>query len=139
MAGVSNANVAQIDEAQMGVDGRLARCERVIPALPPSEGEWSLRELGSCYPWPHGAASAAPTGSSRTSLRSAELQPRVGASPQAGQLAWMLAKGPRVIPIPGEQLLTRDGSRLGCRRRPRNGSPHQVARLDDILSSQGHK
>ena len=80
------------------------RAERVLPALPLLGGRArALREARHrVHPVePAWAASAAPTGSSRHFPAFAEVAAEVGASPQQVTLAWMLAKGSRVIPIPG--------------------------------------
>ncbi len=104
MAGVSNATVAQIDEAQKVLSGRLASVQNEFsPRFRSSEGELEhCEKLGIVFiPW-------SPMGGIGRSDRIeqhfpafAEVAEEVGASPQQVTLAWMLAKGSRVIPIPG--------------------------------------
>jgi aryl-alcohol dehydrogenase-like predicted oxidoreductase len=104
MAGVSNATVAQIDEAQKVLGGRLASVQNEFsPRFRSSEGELEhCEKLGIVFiPW-------SPMGGIGRSDRIeqhfpafAEVAEEVGASPQQVTLAWMLAKGSRVIPIPG--------------------------------------
>jgi aryl-alcohol dehydrogenase-like predicted oxidoreductase len=104
MAGVSNASVAQIDEAQRVLGGRLVSVQNEFsPRFRSSEGE--LRhcdELGVAFiPWsPLGGIGRADR-IEQTHPAFAEVAAEVGASPQQVTLAWMLAKGSRVIPIPG--------------------------------------
>jgi aryl-alcohol dehydrogenase-like predicted oxidoreductase len=131
MAGVSNANVAQIDEAQRVLNGRLVSVQNEFsPRFRSSESE--LRhcdELGIAFiPWsPLGGIGRADR-IQRNHPAFAEVAAEVGATPQQVTLAWMLAKGPRVIPIPGSS-------------RPETAvaspaaaaitlTPEQVARLD---------
>ena len=104
MAGVSNATVAQIDEAQKVLGGRLVSVQNEFsPRFRSSENELAhCEELGIVFiPW-------SPMGGIGRSDRIEENFPafaqvaaEVGASPQQVTLAWMLAKGTRVIPIPG--------------------------------------
>jgi aryl-alcohol dehydrogenase-like predicted oxidoreductase len=104
LAGVSNATVAQIDEAQRVLGGRLASVQNEFsPRFRSSEGELEhCEKLGIVFiPW-------SPMGGIGRSDRIegnfpafGEVAQEVGASPQQVTLAWMLAKGSRVIPIPG--------------------------------------
>jgi aryl-alcohol dehydrogenase-like predicted oxidoreductase len=131
MAGVSNATVAQIDEAQKVLRGRLVSVQNEFsPRFRSSERELDhCMQLGIVFiPW-------SPLGGIGRSDRIEEAFPaftevaaEVGASPQQVTLAWLLAKGARVIPIPGS-------------RRPETAiasaaaaditlTPDQVARLD---------
>lgn len=104
MAGVSNATVAQIDEAQRVLGGRLVSVQNQFsPRFRSSEGELAhCEQLGIAFlPWsPLGGI-----GNTERALRDhpafAEVAAEVGASPQQVALAWMLAKGSQVIPIPG--------------------------------------
>ena len=105
MAGVSNATVAQIDEAQQ-VLGRPARqrAEPVLAALPLVGGR--ARALREARPRVHPvepawAASAGPTTSSTRTPPSRPWPRRSAPAPSRSRSAWMLAKGSRVIPIPG--------------------------------------
>jgi aryl-alcohol dehydrogenase-like predicted oxidoreductase len=104
MAGVSNATVAQIDEAQQVLNGRLVSVQNEFsPRFRSSEDELAHCEhIGVAFiPW-------SPLGGIRQADRIAvefpafaEVAAEVGATPEQVTLAWMLAKGQRVIPIPG--------------------------------------
>ena len=104
MAGISNATVAQIDEAQEVLGGRLVSVQNEFsPRFRSSEGELAHCEhIGVAFiPW-------SPLGGIRQADRIAvefpafaEVAGQAGASPEQVTLAWMLAKGSRVIPIPG--------------------------------------
>jgi aryl-alcohol dehydrogenase-like predicted oxidoreductase len=104
MAGVSNANVAQIDEAQQVLGGRLVSVQNQFsPRFRSSERELEhCEELGIVFiPWsPMGGIGRADD-IEHTYPAFAAVAKEVGASPQQVTLAWMLAKGSRVIPIPG--------------------------------------
>jgi len=104
IAGVSNATVAQIDEAERVLGGRLASVQNEFsPRFRSSEGELEHCEsLGIAFiPWsPLGGIGKADQ-IEETHPAFAEVAAELGASPQQVTLAWMLAKGSRVIPIPG--------------------------------------
>ena len=104
MAGVSNATVAQIDEAQRVLGGRLVSVQNEFsPRFRSSERELEHCEsLGIAFiPWsPLGGIGRADR-IEETHPAFAEVAAEVGASPQQVTLAWMLSKGSRVIPIPG--------------------------------------
>jgi len=104
MAGVSNATVAQIDAAQEVLGGRLVSVQNEFsPRFRSSEGELEhCTRLGIAFiPWsPLGGIGRADQIEARFPAF-AQVAAEVGASPQQVTLAWMLAKGPRVIPIPG--------------------------------------
>jgi aryl-alcohol dehydrogenase-like predicted oxidoreductase len=104
MAGVSNATVAQIDEAQRVLGGRLASVQNQFsPRFRSSEAELAHCEaLGLAFlPWsPLGGIGRADA-IERDHPAFAAVASEMGASPQQVTLAWMLAKGSRVIPIPG--------------------------------------
>ncbi len=104
MAGISNADPDQIRQAQEILDDRLVSVQNQFsPAFRSSERELDLcTRLGIAFlPW-------SPLGGIR---RAAGLGERFGAFARIGQehgvsaqqvcLAWMLAKSPVVIPIPG--------------------------------------
>lgn len=103
-AGVSNANPAQIDEAYEILGGRLVSVQNEFsPSFRSSEPELvRCEELGIAFlPW-------SPLGGIGNMARLeaqgspfAQVAKEVGASPQVVCLAWMIAKGDRVIPIPG--------------------------------------
>jgi aryl-alcohol dehydrogenase-like predicted oxidoreductase len=104
MAGISNATVDQIDEAQRILGGRLASVQNEFsPRFRSSEGELQHCEsIGVAFiPW-------SPLGGMRRADRIAtefpafaQVATEVDATPEQVTLAWMLAKGSRVIPIPG--------------------------------------
>jgi aryl-alcohol dehydrogenase-like predicted oxidoreductase len=104
MAGVSNATVAQIDEAQRVLSGRLVSVQNQFsPRFRSSEGELEhCEKLGLVFiPWsPLGGIGRADDIEHSHPAFAAVAQ-EVDASPQQVTLAWMLAKGSRVIPIPG--------------------------------------
>jgi aryl-alcohol dehydrogenase-like predicted oxidoreductase len=104
MAGISNATVAQIDEAQRVLGGRLVSVQNEFsPDFRSSEGELAHCEaLGIAFiPWsPFGGIRRAAGLPSRHAAFG-EIAAAHEASPQQITLAWMLAKGSRVIPIPG--------------------------------------
>ncbi|QFZ23719.1 aldo/keto reductase [Saccharothrix syringae] len=104
LAGVSNFNPAQIREANEVLGGRLASVQNQFsPAFRSSDPELELcAELDIAFlPWSPlgGIASAADLGSRFAAF--AEVGAAHGVSPQRVCLAWMLAKAPQVVPIPG--------------------------------------
>ena len=104
MAGISNANPDQIREANEILGGRLVSVQNQFsPSFLSSEPELELcDELGIAFlPWsPLGGIKSAAELGSRFSVFQ-EVADEVGASPQQVTLAWMLAKSPYVLPIPG--------------------------------------
>jgi aryl-alcohol dehydrogenase-like predicted oxidoreductase len=104
MAGISNANPAQIREAQDVLGGRLVSVQnQYSPAFLSSRPELDLAtELGIAFlPWSPlgGIRRASGLGSSHTPFQ--EVAEARGVSPQQVCLAWLLATSPIVIPIPG--------------------------------------
>ncbi|MEU4006944.1 aldo/keto reductase [Streptomyces pseudogriseolus] len=104
MAGISNANPAQIRQAQEILGGRLVSVQNQFsPAFRSSEPELELcDELGVAFlPWsPFGGISrAGELGSSYAPF--ARVAQAHGVSAHQVCLAWMLAKSPVVVPIPG--------------------------------------
>jgi aryl-alcohol dehydrogenase-like predicted oxidoreductase len=109
MAGISNADPGQIRAAQQILGGRLVSVQNQFsPSFRSSEPE--LRrcdELGIAFlPWsPLGgisrAAALGTSGGPSTAGAIGEVAAARGVSPQQVALAWMLAKSPVVIPIPG--------------------------------------
>jgi aryl-alcohol dehydrogenase-like predicted oxidoreductase len=104
MAGISNANPQQIRQANEILGGRLVSVQNQFsPSFRSSEPELELcAQLGIAFlPWsPLGGISSAGDLGSRFSAF-AEVGKAHGVSPQQACLAWMLAKAPIVIPIPG--------------------------------------
>ena len=104
MAGISNANPDKIRLAIDILGGRLVSVQNQFsPAFRSSEPELRLcHELGIAFlPWSPlgGIKSAADLGDTYRSF--ADVANEVDATPQQVTLAWMLAKSPVVIPIPG--------------------------------------
>jgi aryl-alcohol dehydrogenase-like predicted oxidoreductase len=103
-AGVSNADVNQIREANEILGGRLVSVQNQFsPAHRSTEAELELcAQLGIAFlPWsPLGGISSARTLGTRF-LAFADVAQQHRVSPQQVCLAWMLAKAPVVIPIPG--------------------------------------
>jgi aryl-alcohol dehydrogenase-like predicted oxidoreductase len=131
MAGVSNANVAQIDEAQRVLDGRLVSVQNQFsPRFRSSEAELEhCEKLGIVFiPWsPMGGIGRADD-IEHTHPAFAAVAAEVGASPQQVTLAWMLAKGSRVIPIPGSSRP--ETAVASAAAADLSLSAEQVARLD---------
>jgi len=104
MAGISNANPQQIQQANDILGGRLVSVQNQFsPSFRSSEPELELcARLGLAFlPWsPLGGISNAGGLGSRFGAF-AEIGQAHGVSPQQVCLAWMLAKAPVVIPIPG--------------------------------------
>ena len=104
LAGISNADPDQIIEANEILGGRLVSVQNQFsPAFRSSELELELcDELGIAFlPWsPLGGISRArDLGSAYAPF--ARIAEAHGVSPQRVCLAWMLAKSPVVVPIPG--------------------------------------
>lgn len=104
MAGISNANPDQIREAHRILGDRLVSVQnQYSPAFRSSEPElWLCTELGLAFlPWsPLGGIGRARELGDRFAPF-AEVAAARGVSPQQVCLAWMLARSPVVIPIPG--------------------------------------
>jgi aryl-alcohol dehydrogenase-like predicted oxidoreductase len=104
MAGISNANPDQIRAAQEILGGRLVSVQNEFsPRFRTSEPELELcDELGVAFlPWsPLGGIGSAGGLGDRFPEFGRVAQDH-GVSPQRVCLAWMLAKSPVVIPIPG--------------------------------------
>lgn len=104
MAGISNADPDQIRQAGEILGGRLVSVQNQFsPAFRSSEPELRLcDELGIAFlPWSPlgGIARARELGSAYAPF--ARVAEAHGVSPQQVCLAWMLAKSPVVVPIPG--------------------------------------
>jgi aryl-alcohol dehydrogenase-like predicted oxidoreductase len=104
MAGISNANPQQIRLADEILGGRLVSVQNQFsPSFRSSEPELELcaQSDKAFLPWsPLGGISNASELGSRFAVF-AEVGREHGVSPQQVCLAWMLAKAPVVIPIPG--------------------------------------
>ncbi|MFC5267967.1 aldo/keto reductase [Kribbella qitaiheensis] len=104
MAGISNANPDQIRLANEILGGRLVSVQNQFsPAFRSSEPELELcDELGIAFlPWSPlgGISKAGDLGDKHPAFH--RIATELGISPQKLTLAWMLAKSPHVIPIPG--------------------------------------
>jgi aryl-alcohol dehydrogenase-like predicted oxidoreductase len=104
MAGVSNANIDQITQANEILDGRLVSVQNQFsPSFRSSEGELvACGELGIAFlPWSPlgGIGKARGLGEQHSAFD--RIAAEYDTTPQQVTLAWMLAKGPHVIPIPG--------------------------------------
>ena len=104
MAGISNADVSQIDEAQQVLGGRLVSVQNQFsPAFRSSLGELRhCADLGIAFlPWsPLGGISNAGELASRHAAFQGVADAH-GVSVYQVTLAWQLALAPVVIPIPG--------------------------------------
>jgi aryl-alcohol dehydrogenase-like predicted oxidoreductase len=104
MAGISNANPDRIRLADEILGGRLVSVQNQFsPRFRSSEPELRLcEELDIAFlPWSPlgGISSSSELGARHAAF--AEVADELGVSPHRVTLAWMLAKSPRVIPIPG--------------------------------------
>jgi aryl-alcohol dehydrogenase-like predicted oxidoreductase len=131
MAGISNANPDQIRTAQRILGGRLASVQNQFsPAFRSSEPELKLcDELGIAFlPWSPlgGIKNAADLATHYRPF--AEVASEVGATAQQVTLAWMLAKSPVVIPIPGSSRP--ETIRASAAAVDMQLTPEQVSRLD---------
>ena len=104
MAGISNANPDQIRQANDILGGRLVSVQNQFsPQFRSSEPELVLcDEMDIAFlPWSPlgGIGRAARVGATHEAFQ--RVADARGVSPQQVTLAWMLAKSPRVIPIPG--------------------------------------
>ncbi|MGX7828571.1 aldo/keto reductase [Actinokineospora sp. 24-640] len=132
MAGVSNLDPAEIRLAHQVLGGRLASVQNQFsPTFQSSAPELALcDELGVAFlPWsPLGGISAAGGLGGAFAAVGAEL----GASPQRVCLAWMLAKSPVVLPIPGSsrpESITDSAAAAEL-----DLSPAQIATLDAAVA-----
>lgn len=103
-AGISNASVAQIDEAQRVLGGRLVSVQNQFsPAFRSSLDELRhCAELGLAFlPWSPlgGITRSGALGERHAAFQQVALAHAV--SPQQVALAWELALAPVVVPIPG--------------------------------------
>jgi aryl-alcohol dehydrogenase-like predicted oxidoreductase len=104
MAGISNANPDQIRLANEVLGGRLVSVQNQFsPSFRSSEPELALcDELGIAFlPWSPlgGISSARRLGTAHAGF--GQVAQTLGVSPQQVTLAWMLARSPVIVPIPG--------------------------------------
>jgi aryl-alcohol dehydrogenase-like predicted oxidoreductase len=130
-AGISNADPAQIRLADEILGGRLVSVQNQFsPAFRSSEPELELcDEMGIAFlPWsPFGGISRAAELGDRFAPF-ATLAAEKGVSPHVLTLAWMLAKSPVVIPIPGASRpssIQDSATAVDVRL-----TPEEIARLD---------
>ena len=131
MAGISNADPEQIRTARQILGDRLVSVQnQFTPPFRSSEPELELcDELGLAFlPWSPlgGIGSAAELG--RTHQVFAEVASEVDATPHQVALAWMLAKSPVVVPIPGSSRP--ETARSSAAAADLQLTPEQVERLD---------
>lgn len=103
-AGISNADIAQIDEANEVLGGKLASVQNQFsPAFLSSRDELKhCASLGVAFlPWSPfgGIKKAGDFGSDHSAFQ--EVADARGVSPHQVALAWHLAQAPVVVPIPG--------------------------------------
>lgn len=131
MAGISNATVAQIDEANRVLGGRLVSVQNEFsPNFRSSEDELDhCEQLGIAFiPWsPLGGIGNAER-VEREHPAFGEVAREHGVTPQQVCLAWMIAKGRRVIPIPGSSRP--ETARASAAAADIELSADEVARLD---------
>ncbi|UFU06555.1 aldo/keto reductase [Ruania halotolerans] len=104
MAGISNTDIAQIDEANEILGGRLVSVQNQFsPRFRSSQGELEhCAQLGIAFlPWSPlgGIANAAELGAQHATFQA--VAEEVGVSVYQVTLAWELALAPVVVPIPG--------------------------------------
>jgi aryl-alcohol dehydrogenase-like predicted oxidoreductase len=130
-AGISNANPAQIRQALESLDGRLTSVQNEFsPDFRSSEPELELcDELGIAFlPWgPLGGSGGAPS-LGRRHKEFAAVGAEIGATAQQTTLAWMLARSPVMIPIPGSSRPETIQASVAAADLVL--TPDQVARLD---------
>jgi aryl-alcohol dehydrogenase-like predicted oxidoreductase len=131
MAGISNADIDQIRTAQQILGDRLVSVQNQFsPAFRSSEPELQLcDQLGIAFlPWSPlgGIKNAADLATTYRAF--GDVADEVGATAHQVTLAWMLAKSPVVIPIPGSsrpETIRASAEAVDLRL-----TPVQVARLD---------
>ncbi|WP_046472101.1 aldo/keto reductase [Allosalinactinospora lopnorensis] len=131
LAGISNADPEQIRTASSVLGGRLSSVQNQFsPRFRSSEPELRLcDELGIAFlPWsPLGGISRASELAGNHAVFAA-VADGYGVSPQQVCLAWMLAKAPTVVPIPGASRP--ETIRDSCAAADLKLSTEDLARLD---------
>ncbi|MFI8529993.1 aldo/keto reductase [Streptomyces aquilus] len=140
LAGVSNTDAEQIRTARAILGDRLVSVQnRYSPEVRDSEPELRLcAELGLAFlPWsPLGGISRSsldgPSGLAAAGRFAAfhEIAAERGVSPQQVGLAWLLAKSPTVIPIPGASRPETIRDSAGATELALNGA--ELARLEPV-------
>ncbi|MFJ7199944.1 MULTISPECIES: aldo/keto reductase [unclassified Streptomyces] len=138
-AGISNVTTAQIRQAhQILGDGLVSVQNRYSPAMRDSEPELRLStRLGLAFlPWsPLGGITRSsldgPAGPTSAGTAFHRIAADHGVSPQQIALAWLLARSPAVIPVPGA---SRPASITDSARATElKLSPDELTRLEDAL------
>ena len=104
MAGVSNLDVDQVRQAQEALGGRLVSVQNEFsPRFRSSLPELRLcGELGVAFlPWSPLGGMGKASGLGEQHAAFADVAGERGVTPQQVCLAWHLAQGPHVVPIPG--------------------------------------
>jgi aryl-alcohol dehydrogenase-like predicted oxidoreductase len=132
MAGISNADPAQIRTARQVLGDRLVSVQNQFsPAFRSSEPELRMcEELGIAFlPWSPlgGIKNAADLGTTYQAF--AQVAQEVDATPQQVTLAWMLGRSPAVIPIPGSSRP--ETIRASAAAVDLQLTPEQIRRLDE--------
>ncbi|HEU4974440.1 MAG TPA: aldo/keto reductase [Baekduia sp.] len=138
LAGISNADIGQIDEARAILGDALVSVQnRFSPAFRASEDELRhCAEAGLAFlPWSPlgGISSAAALGDEHAAF--ADVAAAHDASPQQVCLAWMLAKGDHVVPIPGSSRP--ETIRSSAAAADLRLSADELARLDAVPAASG--
>jgi aryl-alcohol dehydrogenase-like predicted oxidoreductase len=136
MAGISNANPAQIREAQEVLGGRLVSVQnQYSPAFYSSHPELELcAQLGIAFlPWSPlgGIGQAGDLGDRFAAFADVAQSHQV--SPQQVALAWELAQAPVVIPIPGSSRP--ETIRDSVQAADLLLAPEEIARLDAAVQA----
>jgi len=131
MAGISNADPEQIRTAQQILGDRLVSVQNQFsPAFRSSERELRLcDELGIAFlPWSPlgGIRNASELGTTYQAF--AQVAQELDVTPHLVTLAWLLAKSPVVIPIPGSSRP--DTIRASAAAADLHLTPEQISRLD---------
>ncbi|GAB2446753.1 aldo/keto reductase [Streptomyces incanus] len=138
-AGISNVTTAQIREAHAILgDGLVSVQNQYSPAVRDSEAELRLStQLGLAFlPWsPLGGISRSsldgPSGPTSVGTAFHRIADDRGVSPQRIALAWLLARSPAVLPVPGA---SRPASITdSARATDLKLSTEELARLEDAL------
>jgi aryl-alcohol dehydrogenase-like predicted oxidoreductase len=140
MAGISNADPEQIRTAQQILGGRLVSVQNQFsPAFRSSEPELRLcDELGIAFlPWSPlgGIKNAADLGTTYRPF--AQVAHELDATAHQVTLAWMLAKSPVVIPIPGSSRP--ETIRASAAAVDLQLTPEQISRLETVLTTSEPK
>ncbi|WP_172384170.1 aldo/keto reductase [Streptomyces sp. MNP-20] len=140
-AGLSNVTTAQIRQAhQILGDGLVSVQNQYSPAVRDNEPELRLSEqLGLAFlPWsPLGGISRSsldgPSGHTSVGTAFHRVAAERGVSPQRIALAWLLARSPAMIPVPGASRPATITDSAGAVELTLD--PQELAELEDVLPS----